>query len=431
MPSDYDLVILGGGLEGRIAAITAVGYGARVALVEPPGLFDDGQRQRFLLLGLQQLAQVRQRQGVGGWFGYGQPSGELDWSTLVRWSRIAAESQSARLSVAALSVSGVDVVLERPERLSRRMVLTTQNRRLSARGILAAYGSIPGAMPLIEAVSMPEAVDVVEGSAITIAWAEALAAIGVQVRLVAARFLPGADRDVRRLVRSQLIAAGVKIIVESDKAIPSLKIDPAQPALTLPGFVHPGAAKRPYLKVNRKLQTAHPRVFACGSALGGSLNVRLAEYEAKLAVRNALFLPRVQVDYSSVVEGFGRYACVGLTQTEAARRYGDAVRVWTASDARSADLSRVDPLPEFCKLVCVGDRLIGAHLLGEGAEGLACLLAGNIGKPVSTLASEDFNQNDLVNLVFAGGMRSHSSLWQINHWRRDWAENWFNWRRSR
>ena len=64
MPADYDLVILGGGLEGRIAAMTAVGYGARVALVEPPGLFDDGQQQRFFLQGLRQLAKVKQGQAV-------------------------------------------------------------------------------------------------------------------------------------------------------------------------------------------------------------------------------------------------------------------------------------------------------------------------------------------------------------------------------
>ena len=52
MAADYDLVVLGGGLEGRIAATIAVGYGARVALVEPPDLFEDGQRQQWLLAGL-------------------------------------------------------------------------------------------------------------------------------------------------------------------------------------------------------------------------------------------------------------------------------------------------------------------------------------------------------------------------------------------
>lgn len=431
MPSDYDLVILGGSLEGRSAAMAAVGYGARVALVEPPGLFDDGQRQRFLLKGLQQLAQVRQRQAVGEWFGYGPPSGELDWSALVEWSRIAAESQSVRLSGAALSASGVDVVLERPERLSRGMVVMTENRRLSARGVLAAYGVVPAVMPLVAANSTPDAVDVGGGCAIALAWAEALAAVGVRVRLIAERLLPGADGDVRRLVRSQLIAAGIKIAAEADQNNLTLKIEPAQPTLTLPDFVYDRSAKHSYLKVNNKLQTAHSRLFACGSALGGSLNARLAEYEAKIAVRNALFLPTEQVDYSSVVQGYGRYAGAGLTQAEAERRYGDAVRVWTASDARSADLSRVEPLPEFCKLVFERDRLVGIHLLGEGTEGLACLLSQRLGQRVSGLANGRLSGQALVDLVLRGTAQYQSSQWQIDHWRRDWAENWFNWRRSR
>ena len=40
MSADYDLVILGGTLEGRFAASLAAGYGARVAPIEPLDAFD-------------------------------------------------------------------------------------------------------------------------------------------------------------------------------------------------------------------------------------------------------------------------------------------------------------------------------------------------------------------------------------------------------
>ncbi|PZO21318.1 MAG: hypothetical protein DCF25_05095 [Leptolyngbya foveolarum] len=431
MSSDYDLVVLGGGLEGRIAAITAVGYGARVALVEPPGLFDNGQRQRFLLSGLQQLAQVRQRQAVGEWFGDKTSIGALDWPALIAWSRIAAESAAARLSVGMMSASGVDVVLERPERLSRHMVVTTGRRRLSARGVLAAYGRVPFAMPLLKAAALPESADVVGGSILAIAWAEALAVMGVEVRLIAARVLPGADEDVRRLVRSQLIAAGIEITTIASGDRVTLNVDPGEPALTLPDFASDPLTKSPYLRVNRKLQTAHLRLFACGSAMAGSTNMRLAEYEARIAVKNALFSPNRSVDYRAVVQGNERYARVGLTEAEAMRRYGVVVQVQTASNAGSADLSRVAPLPMYCKLVLVGDRLAGVHLLGEGAEGLACLLSKWMGKPMADLDDGSLSGQGLVWLVFECVWRSRQSRWQVGHWRRDWAENWFNWRRSR
>ena len=121
------------------------------------------------------------------------------------------------------------------------------------------------------------------------------------------------------------------------------------------------------------------------------------------------------------------------------RQYGAVVQVQVASDAGSADLSRVAPLPMYCKLVWVGDRLRGVHLLGEGAEDLACLLSKWIGKPTADLSDGSLSGQGLVKLVFdcVGRWQGHSlgvsqqSHWQIGHWRRDWAENWFNWRRSR
>ena len=428
MAADYDLVVLGGGLEGRIAATIAVGYGARVALVEPPDLFEDGQRQQWLLAGLQQLGQVLQRQAVGERFGWAKVEGELSWPQLLAWSEIAAESQSVSYSAAVMSARGVDVVLERPEFLSRRMAVTTKTRQLRARGVLVACGTVPAATSLLERSALPKFANVVGGSVMAIAWAEALAAVGVAVRLIAQQVMPEADADVRRIVRSQLIAAGIEIapVCEEDWLV--LKIDPSKPVLTLPGFVRASGSR---LRVNRKLQTSHSRLFACGAVLGGSTNARLAECEARVAVINALFLPVKRVDYGSTVRGYGRYACVGLTQAAATARYGDEVRVQTASDANSADLSRVGPLPTYCKLVCAGDRLVGVHLIGEGAEGLACLLAKRLGQSVSGLDGGSLSSRDLVDLAFEGGGRSRQSRWQIGHWRRDWAENWFNWRRSR
>ena len=438
MASDYDLVILGGGREGRIAAMTAVGYGARVALVEPPGLFDDGQRQKVLLLGLQQLGQVKRRQAVGEWFGYKKATGSLTWPALIAWSQIAAESEST-LSVARLSASGVDVVLERPARLSQQMVVTTEHRRLSARGAIAAYGRVPFAMPLLASSTLPESVNVVGGSILAIAWAEALAAVGVDVRLVPTRvpILPEADKDMRRLVRSQLIAAGIEItpITSGDRFTLNtgftLNIEPGEPALTLPDFVNK-STKSSYLSVNHKLKTAHPRLFACGPAIDQSVNAHSAEYETRLAVKNALFLPQENVDYRAVVQGYDRYTCVGMTEAKAIRQYGIVkTQVLTASSAGSTDLSRVSPLPMYCKLVVVSDRLMGVHLLGEGAEGLACLLSKWVGKPLTDLDDGSLSGQGLVKLVAECVVRSRQSLWQIGHWRRDWAENWFNWRRSR
>jgi pyruvate/2-oxoglutarate dehydrogenase complex dihydrolipoamide dehydrogenase (E3) component len=436
MPVDYDLVILSGTLAGRTAAMTAAECGARVALVEPPGLFEQSQRSRYLLQALQQLGEIRQRQAVGRWFGAeSQTELALDWAKVLAWTAIATETQST-LSPVAMSANGVDVVLEMPLRLSQQLVVTTAERRLRSRAILLAFGTLPiDLSPL--ATALPNSVQILGGSPLAILWAEALAEVGTQVSLVAERFLPGVDEDIRQRVRSQLLAAGVTIVQEN--RVPEadcLVIAPRPPALELPDFVYGQSvygSKRHPLRVNRRLQSAHPRIFACGELLGGSTDLSIAQYEANIAVQNALFLPRVSVNYSAVAQGHRRFAQLGLTQAQAEQRYGSAVQVWACSHAHATDLSHLTPRAEYCKLVCVSDKLVGVHLLGEGASELISPLTLAMGRPLGELQKtacslEALSLADLVGLAVEEVRRSR---WQIGQWRRDWAENWFNWRRSR
>ncbi len=504
MAADYDLLVLGGSLEGRIAAITAVNYGARVALVEPPGLFEQRQQKRYLLQALQQLGEGHQRQGVVQWFQQGATTlpnsleANWDWQAVLEWSAIASATQNPSLSPAAMNVSGIDVVMEMPERLSRQLVVTTATRRLKARGILAAFGTVPlpiwgddrlsssptGIDPLLRASALPEEITVWGDSGEAVMWAEALCLMGSRVRLVSDRFLRFEDADVRRLVRSSLggaspsplITIGVSIIPSSDVlkktnvnrqalADSSLLLGQGQPALVLPDFIHAPTQERSYadhqghgktyLLSNERLQTSHPRVFACGSLISGfPMSEAIAKAEAQVAVRNALFLPTRKMRYRTIPESYHRFARVGLTPRFAReglplsegdppleglrhRGYGndfDAWAVWTASSPNSTDLSRTNPLPSFCKLICYEGRLQSVHLLGDGAGELIKPMAAMIGKPVTSLMSVvDCSPmvGGLADLVKVAVGRSKESQWQPGHWRRDWAENWFNWRRNR
>ena len=490
MSADYDLVVLGGSLEGRMAAITAVNYGARVALVEPPGLFDQRQRKRYLLQALQQLGEGHQQQGVVQWFQQGATTlprieANWDWQAVLEWSAIASKTQNPSLSPAAMNISGIDVVMEMPEHLSRQMVVTTATRRLKARGVLAAFGTVPlpifgedrlspsptGIEPLLRASALPKEITVWGDSGEAVMWAEALCLMGSRVRLVSDsgaslenRFLRFEDADVRRLVRSQLITIGVSILPAAEISNAekqtltnsSLLLGQGQPAIVLPEFVHSPKRERSYtnyqghgktyLLSNERLQTSHPRVFACGSLISGfPMAEAIAQAEAQVAVRNALFLPTRRMRYRAIPESYHRFARVGLTPrfarkglplSEAERGYGnnfDAWAVWTASSPNSTDLSRTNLLPLFCKLICYEGRLQSVHLLGEGAGELIKPMAAMIGKPVKSLIGVvDCSPvvGGLADLVKVVVGRSQQSRWQPGHWRRDWAENWFNWRRN-
>ena len=424
MPVDYDLVILGGTAYARRAALQAAGYGARVALVEPPGLFEQQQRQQYLLKGLQQLGDTVQRQALGALFGL-SGEGKLDWRAVLNWVEIAAETQSSHLSVEVMSANGIDAVLEAPRRLTRKLNVETENRRLKARGILAAFGKLPTVIEALQSAhSLPQTISIEGASPEAVAWAFALSHCGISVELVAEDILRGEDKDVKRLVRSHLISSGINIYPDqilTDCTQPALPIDAAHPALELPSFIS--------LTPNQQLQTNHHRVFACGSILGGSANEALAQYEAEIAVRNALFRPDSSVSYECVPTGCAQFARVGLTQVQAEKRYGSAMKALVASSAIADCLEQIRPSPHYCKLVCADNRLVGVHLIGAEASNLVRLLALHINKPVGDLSR--VVGDGLLELVGDCVRRSQQTQWQHGQWRRDWAENWFNWRRSR
>ncbi|MEL7142329.1 MAG: FAD-dependent oxidoreductase [Cyanobacteria bacterium J06573_11] len=497
MPVDYDLVILGGTLEGRIAARAAVGYGARVALVEPPGLFAQRQQASYLLCALQQQADGQRQQAVSSLFyqsafpraerqfasqSLGNAALSLNWEAVLEWSRIASETQLPDLALTALGAAGVDVIAAMPEGLSRRLTVTVAQRQLTARAVLAAYGSVPypifeagvgalarpaltGIESLLQAKALPESLWIWGGSPEAVMWADALTALGVKVTLVADRLLRYEDSEVRGYVRSQLIISGIQIVTSAEVinrasksnlqtiAETSLFLERRKPAFVLPDSVQRPVVQYPdadyprqgrtYLLSNKYLQLAHPRLFACGSLLHGRVVHRaIAQQEALVAVKNALFWPNQSVDYGLIPEGYGHFARVGVTPKfaqegsvpySADRDY----RVWTASSSNSTDLSRLSPQPALCKLICKRDKLQSIHLLGNGANELIEPLALMIGRPVNDLLSAVerlpglSTAQSLSGLVRTAAQKATRSRWQPGNWRRDWAENWFNWRRSR
>ncbi|MEL7070406.1 MAG: FAD-dependent oxidoreductase [Cyanobacteria bacterium J06581_3] len=482
MPADYDLVVLGGTVEGRDAALCATGYGARVALIEPPDLFHNRQQAKYLLKGLEQIAAGQAQQHVQQWFYSEERSSQsvelLDWAALVEWSAIAAKTQQPEYSLLSLSASGVDVIYAMPERLSQGLIVTAGGRHLKTRSVLAAFGTVPlptvephafsgsaitGVESLLNRKVLPEQVFVWGDGLVAIAWAEALSTLGVQVTLVAVRLLREEDADIRGWVRSHLIATGIRLATLSELvgnglsaaekqtlANQSLFLSATQLALTLPEFVYHRANQYPdadeqqdmrkYLLSNQYLQTAHARVFACGSCLHSqAISDRTARYEAQVATWNALFIKNKKIDDSSTPQSYNRIARAGKTPRFAieGRSPTDGYTIWSASSANSADLRRVSPSPSYCKLICKHNRLQSIHLFGDGASELIEALALTLGKPIRYMSGKakglpmQASADCLTDLVRTAASQAIQSQWQPGQWRRDWAENWFNWRRSR
>jgi pyruvate/2-oxoglutarate dehydrogenase complex dihydrolipoamide dehydrogenase (E3) component len=139
------------------------------------------------------------------------------------------------------------------------------------------------------------------------------------------------------------------------------------------------AIERGYVVIDDYLRTSVPHIFAAGDVTGHSMLVPSARLEGRVAAENAVLGPRRRVVHEIVPVGSftdPEYGSVGLTETQARRRYECAV-----ATAKYEDLLRpvADAQSEgFCKLIVETGRreIVGAHVLGEySAEVIQTVLA--------------------------------------------------------
>jgi pyruvate/2-oxoglutarate dehydrogenase complex dihydrolipoamide dehydrogenase (E3) component len=132
------------------------------------------------------------------------------------------------------------------------------------------------------------------------------------------------------------------------------------------------------VRVDGRLRTSVPSIYAAGDVAGRFLFTHSAAYEATIAVRN-MFLPRSSrvpelVPWCTFTDP--ELAHAGLTVAEARERFGaDRVRVRRIDLARS-DRARADGTTEGAIiLVTARERVVGAHVLAPAAGELIHELA--------------------------------------------------------
>ena len=125
------------------------------------------------------------------------------------------------------------------------------------------------------------------------------------------------------------------------------------------------------IKADKRLRTTAGNIYACGDVAGPYQFSHMAEYQARIAARNAL-LPLTQAaDYRNYIWctfADPEFAHAGLTEDEARERTGGRVKVfrWRYGDTDRAKTEA----DEFgvAKFICDRSyRLLGAHILGPRA----------------------------------------------------------------
>ncbi|MEL7507434.1 MAG: FAD-dependent oxidoreductase [Cyanobacteria bacterium J06554_1] len=426
--TDYDLAILGGSRGSCLAARRAAQTGARVALIAPS--WHTSEATEILLQSLQS-PHIR------------------DWANLRDWFHLQYQSAVAPT---VLSSQGIDVILE-PARFTPELALTLENRHLKASRYLLTDGygtSIPhgvqDSLPchqLARLKTLPHHIAIVGSGATAAEWAYALSRFAKVTLMQNGRsLLPAADQDIQRLSQAQLKSVGITLVSLNDcpsTASPQLEAKQVKADLlvTVPSYswealrLENVGIEKP-ITVNRHLQTTCHQIYASGSSLGGENRPELARQETTIALENALFGKRHTMDYGQTFYAIQLLSPIGhwgLTESQARERHGDEVQI-----CQTACLPAVTDngaQTNFCKLLIKGTQILGMHLMGDGAPTLVAALGH---RPTMAALSQHMTARvkpgTLHDAIYQAIEQWHNHRWNEGQWRRDWAENWFNFRRS-
>ncbi len=126
--------------------------------------------------------------------------------------------------------------------------------------------------------------------------------------------------------------------------------------------------------MDSKLRTTAPRVWAAGDVTGKLLFTHVADYQARLLVRNMFFPFPSKADYSQVPWATftdPTLAHIGLTESEARERHGSGIGIYRYP-FHDLDRALTDREPHgLVKLITDSrGRLLGGHILGSRADDL-------------------------------------------------------------
>ncbi len=361
---DYDLLVLGSGGGGSVAALIAAGAGKRVAMVEPDVM--GGECPNYGCVPTKSLlhaAEIYDAAKHGQQFGIRSATLTYNYPSLKAWKDLAVERSGTGEGRRLYEAEGIKVLEGEAHFISDHEV-TVNRRHISAENFLIATGShnfIPpiegldkaGYITFKEAVNLtrpPKSLFIVGAGSVGCEFAELFAIFGSKIYLtdITPRILSKEDEEVSELVRDTFendrgmeVLTNTKVLrvakeglakrvfFQQGAAEKSVKVDEiliatGKLANVDIGLENAGVEYTPRgINTNEYMQTTAKNIFAAGDVVGPYNYTHTAIYQSRIAANNMLHKQKIAADYRAVPRVIflsPEVASVGLTEDECIKR---------------------------------------------------------------------------------------------------------------
>jgi dihydrolipoamide dehydrogenase len=417
--ADRDLVIIGAGPGGYVAAIKAAQLGGKVTLIEKEELGGTCLNwgcipTKALLRGVEVLESVE----GGKDFGIQVSGVSVDFSKLMARKDKAVKTLVSGVA-GLMKTNGIEVIKGKAKLASPQKIQVMDEKGgttvLEARKVILATGSVSARLPIpgaqlpgvidsngaLQLTRVPESMVIIGAGPIGLEFGTIFAALGARVTIIEmlpqilptedAEIASSLDKSLRRFKIQTLIHSQVKEILEGadgkrkvvaltgegEKSFDAEVVLVAvgrRPNLEDLGVEENGLrSSKKGIEVNAKMETNIPGVYAIGDVTGQWLLAHFASAQGEVAAENALGHD-VQLDSRVIprcVYTLPEVASVGLTEKEG-QEAGYDLRIGRFPFAASGKAAVLGERTGFVKIIAEAQygEVLGVHIFGPHATDL-------------------------------------------------------------
>ncbi|WP_036841583.1 mercury(II) reductase [Pontibacillus marinus] len=445
---DYDLIIIGSGGAAFSAAIKAIEYGAKVAMIERGTIggtcVNIGCVPSKTLL---RAGEINHLAKVNPFIGLQTSAGEVELAPLIKQKDELVSELRNQKYVDLIDEYGFDLI-EGEAKFVDENIVEVNGKKYSAKRFLIATGASPSLPPisgldevdyltsttLLELKKVPKRLTVIGSGYVGMELGQLFHNLGSEVTIIqrSGRLLKEYDPEISEAVEKALIEQGInfvkgatferveqdgeikkihvtvdgkKKVVESEQLLVATGRKPNTDSLNL-SAAGVEVGKRKEILVNDYARTRNEKIYAAGDVTLGPQFVYVAAYEGGLVADNAIGGLNKKLDLS-VVPGVTftnpSIATVGLTEEQAKEKGYEVKTSVLPLDAVPRAIVNRETTGVF-KLVAETKTLkvLGVHIVSENAGDViyAATLAVKFG-----LTVEDLKDSLAPYLTMAEGLK--------------------------